>query len=115
MPAHGDLVRLPQPGGRDRGAAGTRGPLPFLLATPTWTTGTIDPSELAARLAAYEDSGTEPGPADLDQALLRLDREVPLEARAAADRLTSPAGGGWPPGSPRAACPIPPSPGKPSG
>jgi hypothetical protein len=67
-------------------------PLPFLLATPTWTTGTIDPSELAARLAAYEDSGTEPGPADLDQALLRLDREVPLEARAAADRLTSPAG-----------------------
>ncbi|WP_432089878.1 DUF6493 family protein [Streptomyces sp. NRRL F-5630] len=67
-------------------------PLPFLLATPTWTTGTIDPAELAARLAAYEDSGTEPGPADLDQALLRLDREVPLEARAAADRLTSPAG-----------------------
>ena len=67
-------------------------PLPFLLATPTWTTGTIDPSELAARLAAYEESGTEPGPADLVQALLRLDRDVPLEARAAADRLTSPAG-----------------------
>jgi hypothetical protein len=67
-------------------------PLPFLLATPTWSTGTIDPSELAARLAAYEDSGTEPGPADLDQALLRLDREVPFEARAAADRLTFPAG-----------------------
>ncbi|MFJ3673545.1 DUF6493 family protein [Streptomyces sp. NPDC090106] len=67
-------------------------PLPFLLATPTWTTGTVDPSELAARLAVYEDSGTEPGPADLNQALLRLDREVPLEARAAADRLTSPAG-----------------------
>jgi hypothetical protein len=67
-------------------------PLPFLLATPTWSTGTIDPSELAARLAAYEDSGTEPAPADLDQALLRLDREVPLEARAAAYRLTSAAG-----------------------
>ncbi|GAA1191989.1 DUF6493 family protein [Streptomyces hebeiensis] len=67
-------------------------PLPFLLATPTWTTGSIDPSELAARLAAYEDSGTEPGPSDLTQALLRLDREVPPEARAAADRLTSPAG-----------------------
>ena len=59
-------------------------PLPFLLATPTWTTGTIDPSELVARLAAYEHSGTEPARADLDQALLRLDREVPLEARAAA-------------------------------
>ncbi|MDT5042903.1 MAG: hypothetical protein QOE51_3888, partial [Actinoplanes sp.] len=69
-----------------------RDPLPFLLATPTWSTGTIDPSELAARLAAYEDSGTEPAPADLDQALLRLDREVPHDARAAAYRLTSPAG-----------------------
>ncbi|MEU1803994.1 DUF6493 family protein [Streptomyces sp. NPDC019937] len=67
-------------------------PLPFLLATPTWPTGTIDPSELVARLAAYERSDIEPGPADLDQALLRLDRQVPPEARAAADGLTSPAG-----------------------
>ncbi|WP_240555311.1 DUF6493 family protein, partial [Streptomyces albus] len=69
-----------------------RDPLPFLLATPTWSTGTIDPSQLVARLAAYEDSGVEPGPADLDQALLRLDREVPLAARQAAARLISPAG-----------------------
>ncbi|CAL9650251.1 DUF6493 family protein [Streptomyces sp. enrichment culture] len=69
-----------------------RDPLPFLLATPTWSTGTIDPSQLVARLAAYEDSGVEPGPADLDQALLRLDREVPPAARQAAARLTSPAG-----------------------
>ncbi|SDN63898.1 DUF6493 family protein [Actinacidiphila guanduensis] len=67
-------------------------PLPFLLATPTWATGTIEASELVARLAAYEESGTEPGPADLLQALLRLEREVPPEVRAAADRLTSPAG-----------------------
>ncbi|WP_216894392.1 DUF6493 family protein [Nocardia alni] len=67
-------------------------PLPFLLATPTWSTGTIDPSELVARLATYEDSGTEPAPADLDQALLRLDRQAPPEARVTADRLTSPAG-----------------------
>ncbi|WP_280634781.1 DUF7824 domain-containing protein [Streptomyces oryzae] len=67
-------------------------PLPFLLATPTWATGTIEASELVARLAAYECSGTEPGRADLDQALLRLDREVPPEARAAATKLTSPAG-----------------------
>ncbi|MFJ3235240.1 DUF6493 family protein [Streptomyces sp. NPDC086787] len=67
-------------------------PLPFLLATPTWTTGTVDASELVARLAAYENSGIEPGRADLCQALLRLDREVPPEARAAAAELTSPAG-----------------------
>lgn len=68
------------------------GPLPFLLATPTWSTGTLDPAELVARLAAYERLGAEAGPADLDQALLRLDREVPPEALAAAAGLTSPAG-----------------------
>lgn len=74
------------------GARLSHDPLPFLLATPTWSTGTIDPSDLVARLAAYEHSGTEPGQADLDQALLRLDREVPPEARAGAAKLTSPAG-----------------------
>ncbi|WP_432037071.1 DUF6493 family protein [Streptomyces cucumeris] len=67
-------------------------PLPFLLATPTWSTGAIEASELVARLAAYERSGVEPGQSDLDQALLRLHREVPAEARAAAAELTSPAG-----------------------
>ncbi|MET8130097.1 DUF6493 family protein [Streptomyces sp. NPDC005065] len=66
--------------------------LPFLLATPTWSTGTINPSELVTRLATYERSGTEPGQADLDQALLRLDRKVPPEARAAAAKLTTSAG-----------------------
>ncbi|MFD7918748.1 DUF6493 family protein [Streptomyces sp. NPDC059740] len=67
-------------------------PLPFLLATPTWSTGTIAPAELVARLAAYERSGVEPGLADFEQALLRLDREVPPEALTAAAELTSPAG-----------------------
>ncbi|MFD5426418.1 DUF6493 family protein [Streptomyces sp. NPDC127084] len=67
-------------------------PLPFLLSTPTWSTGTIEASELVARLAAYERTGTEPGQADFSQALLRLDRRVPSEARAAAAVLTSPAG-----------------------
>ncbi|MFJ8748367.1 DUF6493 family protein [Streptomyces sp. NPDC102441] len=76
----------------EAGAWMSAAPLPFLLATPTWSTGTIDPMELVARLAAYEDSGTEPGQADFDQALLRLDQEVPPEARAAAAKLTSPAG-----------------------
>ncbi|CAL9330576.1 DUF7824 domain-containing protein [Streptomyces sp. enrichment culture] len=67
-------------------------PLPFLLATPTWSTGTIAASELVARIAAYERSGAEPGQADLDQALLRVEREIPDEARQAAATLTSPAG-----------------------
>jgi hypothetical protein len=67
-------------------------PLPFLLATPTWSTGTIDPAVLVERLAAYERAGTAPGPADLDLALLRLDREVPPEAVTAAAELTTPAG-----------------------
>ncbi|MFC9808047.1 DUF7824 domain-containing protein [Streptomyces griseoaurantiacus] len=67
-------------------------PLPFLLATPTWSTGTIDPAVLVERLAAYERAGTAPGPADLDLALLRLDREVPPGVVAAAAELTSPAG-----------------------
>lgn len=82
------LLRAAEIGARLEGGD----PLPFLLATPTWSTGTIDPSELVARLAAYERSSTEPGPADLDQALLRLDREAGPEARAAAAGLTSPAG-----------------------
>ncbi|MFC3996973.1 DUF6493 family protein [Nocardiopsis sediminis] len=67
-------------------------PLPFLLATPTWSTGAIDPADLVERLAAYERSGIEPGPADFRQALLRLDREASPETRTAAERLTSPAG-----------------------
>jgi hypothetical protein len=82
------LIRAAEIGARLQSGA----PLPFLLATPTWSTGTIDPSELVARLAAYERSGTEPGQADLLQALLRLDREVPPEALAAVEQLTSPAG-----------------------
>ncbi|GAA0986500.1 DUF6493 family protein [Nocardiopsis tropica] len=69
-----------------------RDPPPGLLATPTWSTGTIDPADLAARIADYERSGAEPGPVDLQQALLRLDRDVSPEAHTAAGRLTSPAG-----------------------
>ncbi|MFJ2478313.1 DUF6493 family protein [Streptomyces sp. NPDC087659] len=89
---HSALRSVPLIRAAEIGARLSDGPLPFLLATPTWSTGTIQASELVARLAAYERSGTEPGQADLDQALLRLDREVPPEARAAAADLTSPAG-----------------------
>ncbi|MEU6484278.1 DUF6493 family protein [Streptomyces sp. NPDC046887] len=65
-------------------------PLPFLLATPTWQTGTIDPKELVERLAAYGRQGLEPAPADLAQALLRVRRDPATAPSAAA--LGSPAG-----------------------
>ncbi|PSK67815.1 hypothetical protein B0E53_00286 [Micromonospora sp. MH33] len=89
---HSAIRSVPLIRAAEIGARLSDSPLPFLLATPTWSTGTIEASELVARLAAYERSGTEPGHADLDQALLRLDREVPPEAVAAAAKLTSPAG-----------------------
>ncbi|MGW7577653.1 DUF7824 domain-containing protein [Streptomyces sp. NPDC054765] len=89
---HSAIRSVPRIRAAEIGARMSDAPLPFLLATPTWSTGTIEASELVTRLAAYERTGTEPGQADLDQALLRLDREVPPEARAAAAKLTSPAG-----------------------
>jgi hypothetical protein len=67
-------------------------PPPFLLATPDYTTGVIDPATLVGRLKAYEEAGVEAGVADLDQALLRLGRERDPEVLAAASRLAS-AGG----------------------
>ncbi|MFH8533824.1 DUF6493 family protein [Streptomyces tendae] len=89
---HSALQSVPLVRAAEIGARLGADPLPFLLATPTWSTGTIEATELVARLAAYERSDTEPGRADLDQALLRLDRQVPPEARAAATKLTSAAG-----------------------
>ncbi|KJY44977.1 hypothetical protein VR46_17340, partial [Streptomyces sp. NRRL S-444] len=50
-------------------------PLPFLLATPTWETGSLEPEELVVRLAAYRRLGAEPAPADFAQALLRVRRD----------------------------------------
>ncbi|WP_440104506.1 hypothetical protein [Streptosporangium sp. H16] len=47
---------------------------PVLLATPTWTTGHLDPDVLVARLEACAAAGVEPLRADLAQALLRLPR-----------------------------------------
>ncbi|MFE6844025.1 DUF6493 family protein [Streptomyces sp. NPDC057686] len=58
-------------------------PLPFLLATPTWETGSLEPEELLVRLAAYRRLGAEPAPADFAQALLRVRRD-PAAAPAAA-------------------------------
>ncbi|MEE1943465.1 DUF6493 family protein, partial [Streptomyces sp. TRM 70361] len=65
-------------------------PVPFLLATPTRADGRLDPAELTARLAEYERLDAEPGPCDLDQALLRLDVTAASapEALDAAERLS---------------------------
>ncbi|MGW6498820.1 hypothetical protein [Nonomuraea angiospora] len=65
---------------------------PYLLAEPTEGTGHVDAGELVARLAGYERRGVEALPADLQQALLRLPREVAPEVVARARLLTSEAG-----------------------
>ncbi|MEU2391145.1 DUF6493 family protein [Streptomyces sp. NPDC007369] len=65
-------------------------PLPFLLATPTWDTGSLEPSDLVERLAAYRRLGVEPEPIDFGQALLRVRRDP--EAAPAAAALGTPEG-----------------------
>ncbi|MFD0476090.1 hypothetical protein ACFQ0B_53625 [Nonomuraea thailandensis] len=47
---------------------------PVLLATPTWTSGHLDPGVLVDRLETCAAAGVEPLQADLAQALLRLPR-----------------------------------------
>ncbi|MFF2065625.1 DUF6493 family protein [Streptomyces sp. NPDC058200] len=60
-------------------------PLPFLLATPTWSTGALDPEVLVERLAEYQRLRATPAPVDFAQALLRVRRgRHPETARAAA-------------------------------
>lgn len=66
------------------------GPLPFLLATPTEETGSLDARVLVERLAEYERLGADPAPADLAQALLRVRRDTAVVPAAAA--LGTPAG-----------------------
>ncbi|MFF5208309.1 hypothetical protein [Streptosporangium sp. NPDC000396] len=65
---------------------------PYLLATPTLTSGHLDPAELVARLEGYERVGVQALPSDLGQALLRLPREVDPEVIDRAGKLTSEAG-----------------------
>ncbi|WP_338694100.1 DUF6493 family protein [Streptomyces sp. Q6] len=60
-------------------------PVPFLLATPTWSTGFIEPAALVQRLAAYRDAGARVGSADFAQALLRVDRGSAQAEDAARD------------------------------
>jgi Family of unknown function (DUF6493) len=74
------------------------GPVPLLVATPTATTGHVDPAVLLARLGQAATQRWQPWEYDLQQALLRLPREVDPEVAVAARRLGTPAGerlAGW--------------------
>ncbi|MFH8392229.1 DUF6493 family protein [Streptomyces sp. NPDC018036] len=70
-------------------------PMPFLLATPSWDTGLLEPEELVERLTEYRRLDARPGTADFAQALLRVRRDDPAVSAAAAARaraLGSPEG-----------------------
>ncbi|MFE3167709.1 DUF6493 family protein [Streptomyces sp. NPDC059224] len=64
-------------------------PQPLLLATPSWSTGLLEPGELVDRLAVYGRLGARVGAADFAQALLRVRREDRTAALAAAGRATA--------------------------
>ncbi|MEV5528857.1 DUF7824 domain-containing protein [Streptomyces prunicolor] len=61
-------------------------PLPFLLSTPSWSTGLLEPGELVDRLDAYRRLGARVSEADFAQALLRVRRADRAAAAAAAER-----------------------------
>ncbi|MEV4418302.1 DUF6493 family protein, partial [Catellatospora sp. NPDC049609] len=69
-----------------------RRPVPVLMATPTHANGRLAPEVLLRRLEQAEREGWQPWGIDLDQALLRLPREVDRSVATAALRLRSPAG-----------------------
>ncbi|MCX4781908.1 DUF6493 family protein [Streptomyces sp. NBC_01264] len=62
----------------------TTRPLPFLLATPTGQTGTLDPRVLVERLTEYGRLGERPAQVDFGQALLRVRRDAAVAPAAAA-------------------------------
>ncbi|MGW7424096.1 DUF7825 domain-containing protein [Streptomyces sp. NPDC054813] len=64
-------------------------PQPLLLATPSWSTGLLEPGELVDRLAVYGRLGARVGAADFAQALLRVRREDRAAALAAAERAAA--------------------------
>ncbi|MER5931971.1 DUF6493 family protein [Streptomyces sp. NPDC002054] len=80
--AHVALERVPVRRLREAAHRIGSAPLPFLLATPVWETGSIDPEELIRRLAAYHRLGITPAAADFAQALFRVRRD-PAAAPAA--------------------------------
>ncbi|SEG07166.1 hypothetical protein SAMN04489712_103103 [Thermomonospora echinospora] len=77
---------------RTNSAVRSVGRLPTLLAAPTEANGHIDPGTLVARMALLEEAGVEPDVVDLNQALLRVPREIDSGAVARARLLSSPAG-----------------------
>ncbi|MEV0390218.1 DUF6493 family protein [Nonomuraea sp. NPDC050643] len=72
--------------------------IPVLLATPTHSSGHVDPSVLVSRMERLEAAGAAPLAADFEQALLRLPERIDPEVAARARGLTSAAGrtlAGW--------------------
>ncbi|MFF7471988.1 DUF6493 family protein [Streptomyces sp. NPDC008092] len=63
-------------------------PQPLLLATPSWSTGLLEPAELVDRLGTYRRLGARVGEVDFAQALLRVRREDRPAALAAAGRAS---------------------------
>nr|WSY56638.1 DUF6493 family protein [Streptomyces sp. NBC_00886] len=61
-------------------------PLPFLLSTPSWSTGLLEPDELVARLDTYRHLDARVAAADFAQAMLRVRRGDRAAAVAAAER-----------------------------
>ncbi|MFI1286707.1 DUF6493 family protein [Streptomyces sp. NPDC020858] len=87
---HAALHRVTTARAREAALRVLTDPLPFLLATPTWDCGTLEPQDLVTRLAAYGRQGAAPAPADFAQALLRVRRDP--QAAAAAGALATPEG-----------------------
>ncbi|WP_433832423.1 DUF6493 family protein [Actinoplanes sp. CA-015351] len=67
-------------------------PVAELMATPTEVNGSLDPAVLLDRLVRAEAAGREPWPVDVEQALLRVPRDVDAEVVTRAAELTSAAG-----------------------
>ncbi|MEU6092416.1 DUF6493 family protein [Streptomyces sp. NPDC047085] len=70
-------------------------PMPLLLATPTWSTGLLEPDELVSRLAEYRRLDARVCATDFAQALLRVrrdDRAAAEEAGRRARALGTPEG-----------------------
>ncbi|KUN16897.1 hypothetical protein AQJ23_42790 [Streptomyces antibioticus] len=64
-------------------------PLPFLLSTPTCSTGLLEPDELVERLIEYRRLGARPSDADFAQALLRVRLGDRAAAASAAERAAA--------------------------
>ncbi|MFJ7779886.1 DUF6493 family protein [Streptomyces yangpuensis] len=87
---HDALQRVTTARAREAALRVLTDPLPFLLATPSWDCGTLEPHDLIGRLTAYHRQGTAPAPADFAQALLRVRRDP--QAAGAAAALATPEG-----------------------